>query len=591
MIKDYFRNGFGKLLLLMITISFILSSIGGVLFFSNKYNIIVVNGNKINYKKFIKLLTKEREFAYSNGEADIDYLTSREFTAKSVEKFVNSELLKSFADDNNFQLKKEFIVSEIVKNKNFTKNGEFNPNKYIEFLKSANISEEDYVKLMSDFYSNMFLLNLFVIDENFDNNVLDMIAERNNTHKIANLYEVSKNSIKIKEVDVNDDELKKYYNENIKRFTHSEERKVDYIKIDLTKTDRKISDEEIDKYYNSNIDKYKIPETYDIYYLETTKKDDLNKIIKSKNTRELLANIKKIFNKDEDEITIKELPIDILNYVFGKENVENIKINTFSKIVEKNGIYMVFYIKNKNKERTMDLSEVRNIIIEELQRDTSDEFVKSNYKKIQDIINNKKDILKISKSLNLNIDSIGYIKLDSNIGELKNDKHKIFSAKIDDINQSFKGNYLYLYVVSDIKKSYLDKFDDIKSELINEVKKDKEDRLYLEQVLIENKHKYKVKKEIVIKKNDNKYSKLFINELYKLKNGKTTKVYIDNEKLYFADAVSDKSIDKNDSNFISQDAVKNTFNTQINDSVNYYYLKYLREKYKIYINQNLLNYL
>ncbi len=575
----------------MITISFILSSIGGVLFFSNKYNIIVVNGNKINYKKFIKLLTKEREFAYSNGEADIDYLTSREFTAKSVEKFVNSELLKSFADDNNFQLKKEFIVSEIVKNKNFTKNGEFNPNKYIEFLKSANISEEDYVKLMSDFYSNMFLLNLFVIDENFDNNVLDMIAERNNTHKIANLYEVSKNSIKIKEVDVNDDELKKYYNENIKRFTHSEERKVDYIKIDLTKTDRKISDEEIDKYYNSNIDKYKIPETYDIYYLETTKKDDLNKIIKSKNTRELLANIKKIFNKDEDEITIKELPIDILNYVFGKENVENIKINTFSKIVEKNGIYMVFYIKNKNKERTMDLSEVRNIIIEELQRDTSDEFVKSNYKKIQDIINNKKDILKISKSLNLNIDSIGYIKLDSNIGELKNDKHKIFSAKIDDINQSFKGNYLYLYVVSDIKKSYLDKFDDIKSELINEVKKDKEDRLYLEQVLIENKHKYKVKKEIVIKKNDNKYSKLFINELYKLKNGKTTKVYIDNEKLYFADAVSDKSIDKNDSNFISQDAVKNTFNTQINDSVNYYYLKYLREKYKIYINQNLLNYL
>ena len=591
MIKDFFGNKFGKFLLLIITASFILSSIGGVLFFSNKYNVIIVNGNKINYKKFIKLLTKERELAYSNGETDIDYLTSKEFTIKSVEKFINSELLKSFASDNNFQLKKEFVINEVAKNKNFVENGKFSPNKYTEFLKNMNISEEDYIKSMSDFYSNLFLLNLFIIDENFDDNILSMIVDRNNTYKIANLYEINKSSIKINEVNVTEDELKKYYNENIKRFTHDEERKVDYIKIDLTKTDKKISDEEINKYYNSNIDKYKVPENYDIYYLETTKKDDINKIVKSKNAKELLANVKKVLDKNEDEITIKELPIDILNYVFGKENVESIKVNTFSKVIEKNGTYIAFYVKNKNEERTMSLSEIKNTIIKELQRDTSNEFVRGNYKRIQDTINDKKDISKILKSLGLNIESIGYIKLDSNIDELKNDKHKIFTAKINDINQSFKGDYLYLYIVSDIKKSYLDKFDDIKSELINEVKKDKEDKLYLEQVLVENKHKYKVKKEIAIKKNDNKYNKLFIDELYKLNNGKTTKVYIDNEKLYFADAVSDKSIDKNDNNFINQDLVKNTFNAQINNSINYYYLKYLREKYKIYINQNLLNYL
>lgn len=591
MIKDFFKKRFGKVLLFIITVSFILSSIGGVLFFSNKYNVIVVNGEKINYKKFANLLVKERELAYSNGEVDIDYLMSKEFTMRSLERITNSELLKSYLKDNNIQLKRDFVVQKIVESENFRENGEFSPSKYTEFLKNANLHEEEYIKLMEDYYSSMFLFNVFAIENNFDVETLKNIVDRNNAYKVVNLYEVDKKNLKSEDIAVSDEEVKKYYNANIVRFTHEEERKVDFVKIDITKSDREVSEKEISDYYNSNLNKYKIPETYNIYYLESNDKDSLNKIVKSKNKKELLASVKTNLNKSENEITIKDLPIDVLSYIFGKENVESVKLNTFSSVVEKNNIYMVFYLESKNESKTISLETAKNDIIKELQRNTSQEFIRSNYDKIQNIISGKKDIVEVAKALNINLESLGYITLNSGVSDLKNEKQIMFSSKLGEIKQSFKGDYIYLYSVSDIKKSYSDKFEDIKDELFNEVKKDKEDELYLKQVSVENKAQYKINRNIVVKKNDDKYDQFFVNELYTLKNGEITKVYVNDTKLYFADIIGDKSIDKNDANFINQESAKDAFDMQVNNSMNYYYLKHLREKYRIYINYNLLNYL
>lgn len=591
MIKNFFEKRFGKVLLFIITISFVLSSVGGILFFSNKYNVIVVNGNKINYKKFINLLTKEREFAYSNGETDIDYLTSKQFTLESVNKIINTELLKNFAKDNNLQIKKDFVIDKITSNDIFIENGEFNAEKYTKFLKNAKISEDEYIKSMTDYYSSIFLFNIFETKNNFDSDILKYIVDKNNEYVTVNLYEINKTDLNIDKINITDDELKKYYNANITRFTHNEERKIDFVKIDLTKTNKKINDDEIKNYYNSNLNKYKIPETYNIYYFESTKKDNLDKIIKSKNNQELLTNAKKFLNKNENEIIINELPIDILNYVFGEENVRSIKLNNFSKVIEKNNNYMAFYLKSRNEPKIIELEKVKDSIVSELQRDASDNYVRNNYNRIQNIIKGKKNISEISKTLNVSLDSLGYIKYDSAIDELKNEKQKMFSLNIDTIAQAFKGDYLYLYSVSDIKKQYYDKFDDIKEELINEVKKDKEDEIYLTKVSTKNKDNYKFKKNIVIKKNDNKYDKSFLEELYTLNNGETTKVYVGNTTLYFAYIINHKAIDKNDNNFISQKSIEDMFNIQINNSINYYYIEYLKERYKIFVNQNLLNYL
>ena len=230
-------------------------------------------------------------------------------------------------------------------------------------------------------------------------------------------------------------------------------------------------------------------------------------------------------------------------------------------------------------------------LVEELQRDTSKEAVRNNYEIIQNTIKENKDISNISKALNANLETVGYMKVDDSIKGLKIDKQKIFSSKNGELIQAFSGNYLYLYTVSDIKKAYLDKFEDVKTELLTEVENIKKDENYVKQVSTTDKSRYAVRRGLIIKKNDDKYDKSFINELYKLENGKTTEIYFDDTKLYFADIIGDRGIDKNDENFFDLEKAAEIFGLQINNDVGYYYLEYLREKYDIYINHNLLNYL
>ena len=588
MIKDFFKKRIGKVLLLLIVVSFILSSIGGIIFFSNKYNLIVVNGDKISYRKFANFLTREREIAYSNNANNIDYILSKDFTMETLEKMKNVELLKSYINDNNLLFDKNTTINKIISDEKFRTNGNFDSVKYNEFLKNAGIVEDEYIKSMQEFYANTFIFNMFNMNNNFSEDTIKYIIDKNNKYKIVDLYTVDKKDLKIDKVEVSDEEMKEYYNKNIKEFTHEEERKVDFIKIDLAKVEKEISDKEIEDYYNNNKNLYNLPETFDVYHIESTEKSDLEKIVKNK--KDLLSSVKKVLNREESDILIKNIPIEALSYIFGSD-IKDLKVGEFSKIIESNGFFMAIYLKAKNEPKIITLEEAKDDIIKTLQRNSSEENMKANYDNIQNLLAQKNSFEEIANILKSKIETLDYIKYSDTVKELKANKDKIFSITKNDFVPAFGINTdYYIYSVSDIKKSYVDKFDDVKDSILNTIKTNKENELYLSKVSIENKNKYKIQKKLLIKKDDVKFDKNFLVEIYRLKNKEFTNIYQNKDNLYFAQIIDEKDIDKNDINFIDYKRIMVLYDRQVNNFINYYFIKYLNEKYNVYINTDLLKY-
>ena len=561
MIKDFFKKRIGKVLLLLIVVSFILSSIGGIIFFSNKYNLIVVNGDKISYRKFANFLTREREIAYSNNANNIDYILSKDFTMETLEKMKNVELLKSYINDNNLLFDKNTTINKIISDEKFRTNGNFDSVKYNEFLKNAGIVEDEYIKSMQEFYANTFIFNMFNMNNNFSEDTIKYIIDKNNKYKIVDLYTVDKKDLKIDKVEVSDEEMKEYYNKNIKEFTHEEERKVDFIKIDLAKVEKEISDKEIEDYYNNNKNLYNLPETFDVYHIESTEKSDLEKIVKNK--KDLLSSVKKVLNREESDILIKNIPIEALSYIFGSD-IKDLKVGKFSKIIESNGFFMAIYLKAKNEPKIITLEEAKDDIIKTLQRNSSEENMKANYDNIQNLLAQKNSFEEIANILKSKIETLDYIKYSDTVKELKANKDKIFSITKNDFVPAFGINTdYYIYSVSDIKKSYVDKFDDVKDSILNTIKTNKENELYLSKVSIENKNKYKIQKKLLIKKDDVKFDKNFLVEIYRLKNKEFTNIYQNKDNLYFAQIIDEKDIDKNDINFIDYKRIMVLYDRQV----------------------------
>ena len=62
--KNFFDKKYSKYLLLLLAFAFILSSVSGIIFMTNKYNIISVDNKKIGINEFLRMLNSKRQIDY-----------------------------------------------------------------------------------------------------------------------------------------------------------------------------------------------------------------------------------------------------------------------------------------------------------------------------------------------------------------------------------------------------------------------------------------------------------------------------------------------------------------------------------------------
>ncbi len=468
--KDYLKSNFVKFLLGILILAFVLSSISGILFMTNKYNIINIDGNKININEFINVLNNEKQSIYAANQSKetLDLLNSKDFIFLTIEKMVNSDILD--LEIKNFKLKKpeKLILDEIVKESYFFTNGKFDFKKFQNMLKDLNISEKQYIETVQSSQSISFLLASLVDNIVINNNYVDDAFEIANNYKNIDLFRINKNKIKIKLDKIENFEIEDYYNKNIINFMIPEQRKIDYIKI------------------------------------ENFKEEDI--------------------------------------------------------------------------------------------------------KKLEDLLLISNNLVEIAKEFKIEIKTYGYVSLndidEKNIENISNIKNA-FNFSIDDFSNIEKNdnNVLFVFSVTDIKKEYTKNIDESKNEitdLIKEEKINKEYRKIVENYIDEYKksnfnNKIIIDKGFSIKnldiyKNNKNFDENFVKEVIYTKDKNITKLYIDNDSLYFGYIKLTKKLDENDKNFINKDIIRGNIYNNINKNIQLEYSKYLKNiKHKVKINYKLLN--
>lgn len=447
-IKNFLNKKYSKYLLLLLAFAFVISSISGIVFMTNKYNIISVDSKKVGINEFIKMLNSKREIDYysSKNKEDISFLNSKEYMVNFLNSLLYDTILYKSIYDYRLLPSNDVILEKIINEESFKTNGMFDLDRFNNIMAAYNITQQNYIDLMKDQDSQSFLFSIF--NNKIDvSNMADIIFNYSNLYKNVVVYKINKNKLNVIKKTFAEKELKEYYDTNIDDFKEEEKRKIDYIVLD------------------KNIDRNKVEELLLTSF-------DIKELAKS-----LGNNIKSLGYLTNEDILKNEDIKDLTKYNIN--DLSNIKIKQdnyiiYSVVDIKGGVLKTF---EESKEK------ISSILNEEYIDDECKKIVNSYIKEPKNdrfFINNGFDVenIKITNNYdNYGKDFIDNILSSNTYSDVFVDDNYVFFAKIKDSG-----------IISKNEDGFVDK-ENIRYELESSFANDIQN-LYINYL---NKYKYKVK--------------------------------------------------------------------------------------------------
>lgn len=253
---------FAKILLALIAVAFVLSGVGGYMFYNTNSYAIKINGEKISQQYFSNVYQAESNRIREALGAQFANLSANPEFAQSLSndvlnRIINETLLRQYAQNLNLVVSKSRVEKAIVLTPEFQQNGKFNNDLYLRTLRANNLTPEQYASLMAEGLRDNLLKVGFLGSTLSISSLNDALAKAYLQTRQVKLAEVSPDNF-ASQVKITPAEVQNYYNTNQNAFNLPEQVKVQY--IDLTQNDVKknikISSVEVAQYYQENKDQY-----------------------------------------------------------------------------------------------------------------------------------------------------------------------------------------------------------------------------------------------------------------------------------------------------------------------------------------------
>lgn len=233
MSSDSEKSEFTKYLLAIMVFAFIFSSISGILFMSNRYNILISKRKKMNINEFASILNNEKRTMYSLNlsEAQLAALNSKEFAFSILNKVIYSKVVDINIEDLGIQKPRELVMDSILVDEYFQEDGKFNINRFEELLTKYNVAEQDYLKLVQDSQNKKFLFETLGKAVLLNKMTLNMAMAEANSYKNVVIFSINKSKLPSYRGEIKPEEVEHYYNNNINKFMAPERREIKYIKL------------------------------------------------------------------------------------------------------------------------------------------------------------------------------------------------------------------------------------------------------------------------------------------------------------------------------------------------------------------------
>lgn len=251
-----------KIILGLIILSFIFAGVGNYLISGSNNAAAKVGGTEIARGEFEQAYQNERNRMqsqlgdyFSNLLADPSYVAS--FRKSVLDRMVNDLLLEQHAESLGLRVSDDQIRQAILEMPQFQNEGKFDQDIYQSALRRAGFTPDSFAEyLRRDLVRNQLVTALQGSEFTLQGEVEaqgQLIAQTRDIRTIT----LSPQEFADK-VDLTDDEIARFYQQNPDNYTRPEQVKLSYIELsaEQLKSDLAVSDEQARQYYQEHLDKY-----------------------------------------------------------------------------------------------------------------------------------------------------------------------------------------------------------------------------------------------------------------------------------------------------------------------------------------------
>ncbi|MEI8671294.1 peptidylprolyl isomerase [Vibrio sp. SA48] len=251
-----------KIILGMIILSFIFAGVGSYLVSGSNNTAAKVGNTEIGRGDFEQAYQNERNRMqsqlgdyFANLLADPSYVES--FRKSVLDRMINDLLLEQHAQSLGLRVSDAQVRQMIIDMPQFQVDGKFDQEIYQAALRRAGFSPESFAEyLRRDLIRNQLLSAIqgseFILPGEIDEQSQLISQTRNIRSLTLSLDEFAKG------VELTEEDIEQYYQQNPDRYTRPEQVKVAYIELsaEQLKEQMAVSEEQAKKYYQEHLDKY-----------------------------------------------------------------------------------------------------------------------------------------------------------------------------------------------------------------------------------------------------------------------------------------------------------------------------------------------
>ena len=486
MIKNiilFLKNLGSKFLIIIIALSFAVWGIGDI-FVSNNNNPTIakvgkseikLNEFQLDYQLLIDRLRQTNQQPVTE-----ELLKALGIHHNVIENLVSKKYINILSKDLNISIGDKYVKKAIINNPIFNDQlGVFNKDYYNYYLSRNNLKEKDIYNISKDSISNDLLLQSIGYSEFVPEKIANNIVKKRDLVRKAKIITIDTSAKLISNKVFDDALVNKKYEKEKNKFLDPETRDISIItffyKNQLNNID--IKEQELKSFYDDNIKLYKKDETRNTFIVQFNTKKEIEEFIDGfKENKDFFETLKK-FNKNKDESNLGNIGIDDVDPE-SSEAIFNLSEKQISQIFKTSFGYKVFYLEKINKEQIESYSKVKEQIKRDILKEKSNE-------KIYNLANMFYEKFLNTKNFTLSIENLdAQIKEVKNINLINLEKNKelkilglnesemskiIFNLNNNDISEIIEDNinnlhYIYLNNINQAKEK---KLSEIKNEILN----------------------------------------------------------------------------------------------------------------------------
>lgn len=484
-----------KIIFAIIILCFIFTGVGFLGFGGSSRNvndeqlyIAKVDGEGIGRAQF-EAQVKQQLNNIKGGDASFIKMVRRSVLAQQIDNY----LAYQFSQKIHAAISNERVKNFIKQQKVFFVNGKFDNQNYLNLLAENGFTPDSYAEILKTSLQQEQVIDAlvktsFVLPSDSEINLL-----QNQTRKIY-AAKVDSSIDDMKDVNITEEDERKYYDEHQNEFLKKDRVKLKYIynsKDDIVKT-IKVTDNDIKKEYEQNLKKYSYPAKKEFSAIFVTDKAQADKIVKELSSGANFQNIAESLNQNNNNISAYGkngslgwfVDDDSLPEFFKKANLK--KVNQISKPIPTDDGFIIIKLDGEVPSKTMDFDYASILIYDNL----SKQKLQNEFNAIEDKMKNAlsqspKSIEELSEKTGLPVQTtdwtsykeISTIMIHPEISDLVFSEEMIANGQstlnISDLIpvERSNGSYDFIIQVTDYRPEGIAPFDEVKEEINRKLSK------------------------------------------------------------------------------------------------------------------------